>query len=360
MPATSRLDQIQTIFSENNLPSYRFAQIKAAIYADQFTRYSQISTLSKDIRAQLTKELGDEILSLKKVTEVEGDNAHKVLFETRDGKKLETVRLTYKDHTASGESRSQRTALCLSTQSGCALGCVFCATGALGLMKNLTSDEILDQVLYFTKAGHRIDRLIFMGMGEPFSNPDSTFAALTAITDPGQLAMSPYRISVSTVGIIPGIKRLTKDFPQVNLAFSLHSPFPGERRQLMPITNAYPIDKVMAAIDEHLKITNHKVFISYILLNGINDKSNDAGALSDLIKATPDRLRLLHVNLIRFNPGPTKQVFQKSDAQTVRQFQDILDHNKIKNTLRQDFGVKINAACGQLAGESQLTPRRNN
>ena len=349
MTTPNRLDQIQAIFTNNNLPSYRFGQIKSAIYEAKFSLYSQISTLSKEIRTQLTNELGDEILTLKKVTQVEGDNAHKVLFETVDGKKLETVRLTYNDHTA----------LCLSTQSGCALGCAFCATGALGLMKNLTTDEIIDQVLYFKKVGYHIDRLIFMGMGEPFSNPIATFEAITAITDPDQLAMSPYRLSVSTVGIVPGIKRLTKEFPQVNLAFSLHSPFPDQRRKLMPITNAYPIDKVFVAIDEHLAATNHKVFISYILLNGVNDKLEHAAALSNLIKASPDRLRLLHVNLIRFNPGPTKQTFQKSPPEAVRAFQAILNQNKVKNTLRQDFGVRINAACGQLAATTNPSAAQN-
>ncbi|MFZ2202460.1 MAG: radical SAM protein, partial [Microgenomates group bacterium] len=339
----TRLEHIQAILEKNNQPKFRFAQIKTAIFSDGISRYSQISNIPGSLKEQIISLLGDDILSLTKVHESKGVQAHKVLFATRDGHQIESVRLTYR--LKSGEHHS----LCISTQSGCALGCLFCATGAIGFKKNLTADEIVDQVLYFTKNNLPVDSVIFMGMGEPLANPDNTFAAIDLMTSADGLAMSPRRLSLSTVGIVPGIARLTREQPNVNLAFSLHTPFNAEREILMPITRAYPIEKVMAAIDEHLAATNHKVFIAYILLSGVNDSARHAQALADLIKVSPNRLKLLHVNLIRYNAGDSLTVYQKPTNSTVEKFQAILTQNKIHHTLRRDFGTDIKAACGQLA-----------
>lgn len=361
MTSSSRLSIIKNILEKGGYPIFRFEQIRTAIYSDQFGRYSDISTLPKNLKEQLINELGEEILSLKKVYDIKGEQAHKVLFQTRDGHQIESVRLSYKSKHSSAESRiafgmkSERPhhSLCISTQSGCALGCLFCATGAIGFKKNLSADEILDQVLYFLKNDMQVDSVIFMGMGEPLSNPDNTFEAIDLITSPEGLNFSPRRLSLSTVGIVPGIERLTTKYPNVNLAFSLHNPFNDERAKIMPITNAYPIEKVMTAIDHHLATTNHKVFIAYILLKDINDSPRHALALANLLKATPDRLRLLHVNLIRYNSGNTLTAYQKPTNSTVERFQEILTKNKIHHTLRQDFGTDINAACGQLAANYQ-------
>ncbi len=350
MTNQSRIETIATILANSNFPKFRFEQIKDAIFGTQITRYSDISNLPKDLKEQLIKRLGDDILTLRKVHEDKGAQAHKVLFETRDGHQIESVRLTY--HLKQNSQSKLHHSLCISTQSGCALGCLFCATGAIGFKKNLTADEILDQVLYFIKNDLPIDSIIFMGMGEPFSNPENTFAAIDQLTDKDLLAISPRHLSLSTVGIIPGIERLTQDYPNVNLAFSLHNPFNDERTKLMPITTAYPIEKVMATIDTHLKVTNHKVFLAYILLKDINDSVRHAQALADLVTATPNHRRLLHVNLIRYNPGGRGN-YQKPTNSTVKNFQRLLTQNKIHHTLRQDFGTDIKAACGQLAATYQ-------
>ncbi len=349
MNHTSRLETIKTLLETGNYPKFRFEQIKEAIFSAKISRYSQISNLPKDLKEQIINTLGDDILTLKFVHETRGQQAHKVLFETRDGHQIESVRLSYK--LKSGIHHS----LCISTQSGCALGCLFCATGAIGFRKNLTADEILDQVLYFQKNGLPVDSIIFMGMGEPFSNPDNTFAAIDLMTNKDLLGISPRHLSISTVGIVPGIERLTRNYPNVNLAFSLHNPFNDERVKLMPVTNAYPIEKVMAAIDQHLAVTNRKVFLAYILLKDVNDSVRHATALADLVRATPDRLRLLHVNLIRYNSGNTLTTFQKPTNSVVEKFQAVLTQNKIHHTMRQDFGTDINAACGQLAANYKKT-----
>lgn len=353
----SRLNQIQIVLENNHQPKFRLEQIKSAIYSDNISRYSDISNLPKTIKEQLINELGNDILTLTKVHEVKGDQAVKILFTTADHHQIESVRLTYLPRRSGSKGGlphpTPRHSLCISTQSGCALGCLFCATGAIGFKKNLTADEILDQVLYFVKNHLPIDSIIFMGMGEPLANPDNTFAAIDQMVAQDGLALSPRRLSLSTVGIVPGMARLTTDYPNVNLAFSLHNPFDEERLELMPITRAYPIAKVMEAVDNHLAVTNHKVFIAYILLAGINDSERHARALTDLVSATPDRLRLLHVNLIRYNPGSSKTHYQKPTSSVVEKFQAILTQNHIHHTLRQDFGTDIKAACGQLAATYQ-------
>jgi 23S rRNA (adenine-C8)-methyltransferase len=192
-----------------------------------------------------------------------------------------------------------------------------------------------------------------MGMGEPFSNPINVFESLEVFTNPNKIGMGQRKISISTVGIIPGIEKLTQTYPQINLAFSLHSPFPDQRLQLMPITKAYSIDQVFTCLDERMKLNNHKIFIAYVLLAGINDSVEHARALAQLITANQHRQRLLHVNLIRYNPGNSKTVYQRPNKVTINTFKDILTKSGVKNTLRQDFGVNIDAACGQLAAASR-------
>lgn len=341
----TREESINQILTQYQAPKYRTEQLYSAIYRSPLQKFSDIHTLPKTLISPLIETLGDDILTLKKISEIKGKQAHKVLFVTKDGHQIESVRLTY--HLKTGIHHS----LCISTQSGCALGCTFCATGAIGFKKNLTSDEIVDQVLYFIKNDLPVDTIIFMGMGEPFSNPNNTFGAVSILTDPAKMAIADRRLSISTVGIIPGIEHLTKHFPQVNLAFSLHSPFTEQRRQLMPVTNAYPPEAVFAALDEHLKVTNHKVFIAYLLLKDVNDSPDHAQALADLVSANPLRRKLLHVNLIRFNPADSRATFQRSPANAVERFKKILDDAGVHNTLRRDFGTEINAACGQLAAE---------
>lgn len=189
-----------------------------------------------------------------------------------------------------------------------------------------------------------------MGMGEPFANPDNVFEALGILTGPDYFGLSPRRINVSTVGIIPQIKRLTNDFPQVNLAFSLHTPFLKQRLELMPITKIYPIEDVMKSLDEHIKTTKRRVFLAYILLGGVNDTQEHAKALVDLIKNRGEVSYLYHVNLIKYHPGPNDNAFKEPKQEQINMFRRILEKNKITNTLRQSFGLKIFAACGQLYG----------
>jgi 23S rRNA (adenine-C8)-methyltransferase len=283
-------------------------------------------------------------LALKKISEVRANQAHKILFETKDGYRLETVRMVFKP---SKERKKEHFSLCISSQSGCALGCKFCATGAIGLKKNLSAEEIVGQVLYFKQRGLKIGNISFMGMGEPFANEDNFFKSLEILTNPKMMGIGSRRISVSTVGIIPGIKRLTKQYPQVNLAFSLHTPFPKQRREMMPITRKYPIEEVMTVIDEHVRKTKRKVFIAYALFSHLNDSTKHAEALAKLVKSRK-KSYLYPVNLIRCNPSPLDSRFRRPTVARVNKFREILAKMKVKHTLRQSFGSNVNAACGQL------------
>jgi 23S rRNA (adenine-C8)-methyltransferase len=189
-----------------------------------------------------------------------------------------------------------------------------------------------------------------MGMGEPFENPN-LFDALKIITDKDKMAYGQRHISISTVGIVPGIQRLQKEFPEMGLSFSLHSPFPEQRLQFMPITKTYPIPAVMKALKEYIRVTNKKVFISYVLLDGVNDSLDHAKGIAKLIKDQGEKQYLYYVNLIRFNPGITFAPFGKSSDAKIKKFQITLNRAGIYNTLRHSFGVEIDAGCGQLCAK---------
>jgi len=228
------------------------------------------------------------------------------------------------------------------------MACQFCATGAIGFKQNLSADEITGQYLYFKQKGDSIDSLIFMGMGEPFANENNLFEALHTLTNPDLFALSPSRLSISTVGLIPGIERLIREYPQVNLTYSLHSPFDAQRSQIMPVNQTYPIAAVFTALNEYIEATKNRVFIAYTLLKDVNDSPEHAQALADLIRAQKDTAYLYHVNLIRYNPCPSEIPFERAEPAKVKAFQATLDRLGVQNTLRQDFGVDIDAACGQL------------
>ena len=343
----TRLKKIKNILNNMNSPPYRLEQIKHAIYNSGIEKYSEITVLPKKLRDALIKELGDKVLSLTSIREVEGGQAQKILFETIDGQRIETVRMLFKPTV---ERDYFHSSLCISSQSGCTLDCRFCATGAIGFKKNLSADEIVDQVLYFRQKKLTTSSVSFMGMGEPFANPN-LWAAFKILTDKDVMGISRHKISVSTVGLVPGIERLTKEFPQINLAFSLHTPFSNQRVKLMPITKVYSIEAVMDVIKRYVLITKNKVFIAYVLMEGTNDSLEHAKALVNLIKEQGAKNYLYHVNLIRFNPGPNTSEFKRPNVSRVDKFIGLLTKAGLHVTLRQSFGLDIYAACGQLYGK---------
>jgi 23S rRNA (adenine-C8)-methyltransferase len=340
----SRIEVIHKILKDN-YPSYVFEQIIHSIYKNGTVLYSDISNVKLELRDSIVEALGNNILNLTSIKSIKGLQVEKILFNTKDNQKLESVRMIYKPNKYRNKERS---ALCISSQVGCAMGCKFCVTGAIGFKRNLSADEITDQLLYFVQQKTEIDSVFFSGMGEPLVNPEF-YKALDILMD--YFKLSQRKISVSTCGIVPGIERISAEYPQINIALSLHSAIEKERELIMPISKAYPLDKVFLAIDQYIEKTNRKVFIAYILLDGVNDSMRHADALVELIKKRGPKSYLYTVNLIKFHPGNTEIEYKQTEYSQLRRFCNVLESSKINYTIRQDFGLSIEAACGQLYAE---------
>ena len=245
MLPSPRLQRIGAMLESRGQPGWRLKQIARAIYSGHVSTFSTLPDVPKELRHWLADLFGrDRISTLSVVGESAADSAHKVLFACEDGARIEAVGLKFKSHHS----------LCISSQVGCAFACAFCATGKIGFKRQLSVDEITDQILFFrgmagagtADASLAIDSVSFMGMGEPLANP-AVFAALDVIRD--GLGVSERRLNVSTIGIIPGIRKLNESHKHVNLAYSLHSPFPAERLALMPIQKAFPLEAVFELLD---------------------------------------------------------------------------------------------------------------
>ncbi len=338
----TKYESIKQFIKELGQPNYRYKQMTNAIFKQRISEFEQMTILPKTVREELIQEFGTNILNIKPIFEESSEQVRKVLFEISGNDKVEAIGLKYR---AGWES------FCISSQCGCGLGCQFCATGAIGLKRNLTADEITDQLLYFHLNGHSLDSIAFMGMGEALANKQ-VFNALKTLTDSSLFGLSPRRLIVSTVGIIPNIKKMTSDFPQVNLTFSLHSPFNEQRSKLMPINDKFPLDEVMATLDEHIQVTGRKVYIAYIILRGVNDSIDHAKAVAKLLQNRGQWGHLYHVNLIRYNPTvDAPDHYGETDEKKVQMFYKELQSAGIHVTIRSQFGIDIDAACGQLYGQ---------
>lgn len=341
----NRENKIKRIIEDLSLPKYRLDQTLQAIYKqNSFSKFSQISNIPQELRQALSSALGDQIATLNPLLIQNEGETQKILFQTKDDQRIETVKMHY---------RGGRNTVCVSTQVGCSMKCSFCATGKLGLARNLSQDEITDQILFFRKNGQEVNNVVFMGMGEPFANPN-TFLALNDLIDPKKLGIGQRHISISTVGIIPGIRRMATEQPQINLTLSLHSPFQSQREELMPISKKYPITDIMRELEFYILKTNRKVLVAYLLLGDVNDSKNHAEALAKLLNSYLKVKGLFQVNLINFHEVPNLP-FKRSNPKSVWIFREILQENAIANTLRQDFGESIDAACGQLSGGRDRT-----
>lgn len=246
----SKYKKMKQLIADMRLPEYRYKQLLDAVFLQGIMRFEDMKLLPKTLREKLVEQFGETVVEIKAIHHEKSMQTDKVLFELSDGNRVETVGLFYKEGWNS---------FCISSQSGCGFGCKFCATGTLGLRRNLTVDEITDQILYFMQQGCSINSISFMGMGEPFANPQ-VFEALHDLTAPELFGLSQRRITISTIGIVPGIQKLTREYPQVNLAYSLHAPTDRLRETLMPITKTYPLGQVLDTLDQHIRQTNRKVF----------------------------------------------------------------------------------------------------
>ena len=350
-PATrSRYAALRDFLTRAGEPAYRLTQLLRAVHGRGVTELDEMTELPAALRSRLAAEFGPSLLDLRPVTAQQGEQVEKVLFESGGGARIETVLARY---------RTGWTSLCVSTQVGCGLGCTFCATGAVGLVRNLTADEICDQVLYFRSRrdaaataadGVRqgvVDSVSFMGMGEALANPH-TFAALQQLTDKDAYAMSPRRLTVSTVGFAPGLRRLVDEHPQVNVTLSVHSPFDEERATLIPLHGRFPLADNLDILDAHVAATRRKAYLAYLLIDGLNDSDTHASALADLV-ARRARPELLHVSVIAYNEAAGVSAdYRTPRPERIGRFVATLRRRGVHATKRQQFGGDLDAACGQL------------
>ncbi len=335
----TELEKLKELLDCWEQPDYRYRQIIQAVFRQRLSRFEEMTSLPLDLRQKLQNALGETVLTLKPVKESFSGQADKVLLALQEGGMVETVRLHYKKGWDS---------YCVSSQCGCSFGCKFCATGTMKSGRNMTAGEIVDQLLYFYLQGCELNSVSFMGMGEPLANP-CLFEALKLLTDPEWFGLSQRRITVSTVGVIPGIRRLTGEWPQVNLAYSLHAPTPELRRKLMPVERKWPMEQVLEALDSHIRKTNKRVFLAYTLLQNINDSSAHAGRLIRLLRRHSRTLPLYHVDLIPYNETEHAWgIFRAPDKQHISAFAKALKQAGVSCSVRTQFGADIAAACGQL------------
>lgn len=322
-------------------PGYRANQIWTALYKNFITDVAEITALPKALREKLADLFSFQALKPVRSIQSEDGQTTKTLFKLHDSALIEAVLMMYND----------RRTICISTQSGCGLGCRFCATGQMGLTRNLTPGEITAQVLhyarYLAEKDDWVTNVVMMGMGEPFQNYEAVVAAIARLNDPEAFGLGARRITISTVGLVPEIKRFADANSQVNLAISLHTVDDELRTKLIPINKKYPVASLLEACRYYVKKTNRRLTFEYALIDGVNDSVEDATALAHQIKNM-----LCHVNLIPLNP--TKR-FKRTGAHIdqVRAFSSVLEAFQIPCTIRLRRGIDIKAGCGQLAAEGE-------
>jgi 23S rRNA (adenine2503-C2)-methyltransferase len=326
-------------------PQFRAQQIWQAIYHDLATSPDEITTLPKLLREKLKAEFTLGSLSPAAEARSSDGQTRKRLFRLPDGKSIEAVLMGYE----------KRRTTCISTQAGCAMGCVFCATGQMGFRRHLRAGEIVEQVLWFARElkakGDRLTNIVVMGMGEPFHNYEATMAAVDRLNDPAGFNFGARRITLSTVGLAPMIERFAAERRQVNLAVSLHAATDELRSELLPINKKYPLDVLFEAVRKYYALTKRRVTFEWALIQGKNDTAAQARALADLAVGLP-----CHVNVIPLNPT-RDYAGQATTRERAAAFKAALESCGLPCTIRVRRGIDINAGCGQLAVEEQTVPR---
>ena len=331
-------------------PSYRARQIADAVWGHAASSVDDVSTLPVGLRAALADAFRFDTVADTELRLSDGGLTEKGLHRLSDGALVESVLMHYP---ARGAQRERHT-LCISSQAGCAVGCPFCATGELGFTRDLETAEIVDQVRHAARRlaadGRRLTNVVFMGMGEPLLNLDRVLAAVDALNDPRRFGLGARHITVSTSGVVPGIRRLTALGPQFTLAVSLHAARDPLRDVLVPLNRRWPVAEVVDAARDHAAATGRRVTYEATMIAGINDTELDARAMADLLRGDH-----AHVNLIPMNPVAHTPWSASPDA-TIERFAAILAEAGVTTTIRRTRGQEIGAACGQLAAERAGEP----
>jgi 23S rRNA (adenine2503-C2)-methyltransferase len=331
------LGKLKLWMSENGEKPFRAGQVYDWIYAKGAKSFDEMTNLSKELRAKFADSFAFPAIKLIRTVDSEDGETTKYLWELADGKRVESVLIRSDD----------RRTVCISCQVGCPARCAFCASGREGLLRNLSVGEIVEQVLHIDRIlkekGERVCHLVFMGMGEPLENYEAVVESIGIFHDPASFHISQRRITVSTVGVVEGIKRLAREDLHVNLVLSLHAPNQHLRKKIIPYARKYPLEEVLMAMDEYGRLTKRDITYEYTLLSGINDRVEHARELATLLKG-----KQCTVNLIPYNPVEGLNL-KRPDGDAIADFRDCLTDAGINATWRYTKGKDIAAACGQLA-----------
>jgi 23S rRNA (adenine2503-C2)-methyltransferase len=331
------LPELVSYFKTLNEPAFRANQVWEGLYKNFWETPDEFTQLPTLLRNRLKEDFTFDALQPTRAKESFDKKTIKTLFKLNDGNNIESVLMKYE----------RRRTLCISTQVGCAMGCVFCATGQMGFRRHLSSGEIVAQVIYYARllheTGETVTNIVFMGMGEPFHNYNHTMAAIDLLNHSGGYNFGSRRFTISTVGIVPAIRRFTDEKRQVNLAISLHAADDTLRSSMLPIAKKYPLNELFGACRDYCENTGRRITFEWALVAGINDTAEQAHLLVKNIKGM-----LCHVNVIPLNPTIGYHG-EATSRERAKFFLDILAQNGIPSTLRMRRGIDIQAGCGQLA-----------
>jgi 23S rRNA (adenine2503-C2)-methyltransferase len=330
---------IEELFKENNVPKFRLKQLQHAIYKDLITDYEEITTFPKWLKDKI-KEAKIPLTTMELIESHRSGNTVKFVLKTHDGHFIESVLIEHKD---------ERKTVCVSCQVFCAVGCKFCATGANSYKRNLTTEEITEQVLFVSRyLKHqevRVTNIVYMGMGEPFLTYKPVSESVLILNSPEYFNIGARHIVVSTSGIVPRIYDYAEIGIQAKLAISLHAPNQKLRAEMMPISERYPLDDLMKACDYFVEKTGKRISYEYVLIGGINDQISQAKELVDLLID-----RKSHVNLLVYNPHEFADYKMPMEKDVIA-FRNYLQTRGIEVTIRKSMGDDISGACGQLSGK---------
>jgi 23S rRNA (adenine2503-C2)-methyltransferase len=336
--------------AERTVPAYRARQVADAVWKGSVATIDEIRTLPAGLRADLEAAFRFDTVADTEWKEADGGLTEKALHRLADGALIESVLMHYPARPGSRE----RHTLCISSQAGCAVGCPFCATGELGFGRDLEVAEIVDQVRLASRRlvgdGRRLTNIVFMGMGEPLLNLDRVLAAIEALNDRRRFGLGARHITVSTSGVVPGIRRLTGLGPQFTLAVSLHAARDPLRDVLVPLNRRWPVAEVVEAARDHSRTTGRRISYEVTMIGGVNDTAEDATAMADLLRGDH-----AHVNLIPMNPV-AHTPWTASPMPVIEDFAATLRAAGIETTIRRNRGQEVGAACGQLAAERAGEP----
>lgn len=325
------IKELEDYFISINEKKFRAVQVYEALYKRRIKSFDDMTNISKEVREKLKQVFS--FYKIKMLIKQQGKNVNKYLFELEDGNKIESV-LMFHDY---------GTSICVSSQVGCNMTCAFCESGRLKKVRNLLAYEIVQQILQIEEdINKRITHVVLMGIGEPFDNYDNVLRFVKIINCGKGIDIGSRHITISTCGVIPGIKKFMNEEGQVNLAISLHAPNDTLRSRIMPINKAYPLNELMETIKEYINKTNRRVTFEYIMLDNVNDSEENAKELALLLKGIN-----CYVNLIPYNATENIE-FKRTKEWKIMKFYDILKKNKINVTIRKEFGGSVDAACGQL------------